>query len=47
MNVLLTQYSEISELKGKKLWRQGMWPEEREGVEGKVSYSVSGDLQIT
>ena len=21
--------------------------EEREGVEGKVSYSVSGDLQIT
>ena len=41
MNVLLTQYSEISVLKGRG--------EKEEGgeVEGKVSYSVSGDLQIT
>ena len=38
---------EISELKGKKLWEGGGVAEEREGVEGKVSYSVSGDLQIT
>ena len=46
MNDLLTQYSEISVLKGRGKWRRG---EKEEGgeVEGKVSYSVSGDLQIT
>ena len=46
MNVLLTQYSEISELK-EKADKGGGAEEEREGVEGKFSYSVSGDLQIT
>ena len=46
MNVLLTQYSEISELK-EKADKGGGAEEEREGVEGKVSYSVSGDWQIT
>ena len=46
MNVLLTQYLEISVLKGRSRSKQG---EKEEGgeVEGKVSYSVSGDLQIT
>ena len=47
MNVLLTQYSEISVLKGKRAVKGGVQKEEREEVEGKVSYSVSGDLQIT
>ena len=37
---------EISELKGKSCEGRGA-AEEREGVEGKVSYSVSDDLQIT
>ena len=46
MNVLLTQYSEISELKGKSS-KGGGAEEERKGLEGMVSYSVSGDLQIT
>ena len=46
MNVLLTQYSEISELKGKGRQGRGV-EEEREGIEGKVSYSVSVNLQIT
>ena len=36
----------ISELKGKSCKGGGV-VEGREGVEGKVSYSVSGDLQIT
>ena len=46
MDVLLTQYLEISVLKGREQWRSC---EKEEGgeVEGKVSYSVSGDLQIT
>ena len=30
-----------------KSGKGGSSEEEREGVEGKVSYSVSGDLQIT
>ena len=46
MNVLLTQYSEISVLKGKERWDRGT-KEEGEEVEGEVSYSVSSDLQIT
>ena len=46
MNVLLTQYSEISVLKGREKWRR-VQKEEGGEVEGKVSYSVSGDLQIT
>ena len=37
---------EISELKGKSSEGGGV-EEETEGVEGKVSYSVSSDLQIT
>ena len=46
MNDLLTQYSEISVLKGRESEGGG---EKEEGgeVEGKFSYSVSGDLQIT
>ena len=46
MNVLPTQYSEISELKEKSS-KGGGAEEEREGLEGKVSYSESGNLQIT
>ena len=46
MNDLLTQYLEISVLKGKSSKGWGA-EQEREGLEGKVSYSVSGDLQIT
>ena len=46
MNVLLTQYSEISVLRGRKQWRRDQ-KEEGGAVEGKASYSVSGDLQIT
>ena len=45
MNDLLIQYSEISMLKGRG--RGGGEKEEGGEVEGKVSYSVSGDLQIT
>ena len=47
MNVLLTQYSEISVLKGKKRGDEGCVEEEGEEIEGQVSYSVSSDLQIT
>ena len=46
MNVLPTQYSKFQSWKGKTCEGEGV-AEEREGVEGKVSYSVSGDLQIT
>ena len=46
MNVLLTQYSKFQSWKEKSCEGGGA-AEEREGVEGKVSYSVSGDLQIT
>ena len=46
MNDLLTQYSEISVLKGREESRRAC-EEEGGEVEGKVSYSVSGDLQIT
>ena len=46
MNVLLTQYSDISLLKGKTDEDRSV-EEEGEVVERKVSYSVSGDLQIT
>ena len=46
MNDLLTQYSEISVLKKKSSKGWGA-EQEREGLEGKVSYSVSSDLQIT
>ena len=46
MNVLLTQYSKFQSLKEKSGEGRGV-EEEREGVEGKVSYSVSDDLQIT
>ena len=46
MNALLTQYSEISVLKG-KVDDAGCVKEEGEEIEGEVSYSVGGDLQIT
>ena len=46
MNVLLTQYSKFQCWKEKSCVGGGA-AEEREGVEGKISYSVSGDLQIT
>ena len=46
MNVLLTQYLKFQSWKEKSNEGGGA-EEEREGVEGKVSYSVSGDLQIT
>ena len=46
MNVLLTQYSKFQSWKEKSCKGGGV-AEEREGVERKVSYSVSGDLQIT
>ena len=46
MNVLLTQYLEISVLRGESS-EGGDQKEEGGAVEGKVSYSVSGDLQIT
>ena len=47
MNDLLTQYLEISVLKGRRRVKAGHVKEEGGAVEGKVSYSVSGDLQIT
>ena len=46
MNVLLTQYLEISVLKGRERPRK----EEGEETEGEVSYlvcTVSSDLQVT
>ena len=46
MNVLLTQYLEIQSWKEKICKGRGM-EEGREGIEGKVSYSVSGNMQIT
>ena len=46
MNVLLTKYLEISVLKEKR-GDEGCTEEEVEEIEGEVSYSVSGDLQIT
>ena len=46
MNVLLTQYLKFQSWKEKSCEGGGV-AEEREGVEGKISYSVSGDLQIT
>ena len=46
MNVLLTQYLEISVLRGRS-GEGGDQKEEGGAVEGKVSYSVGGDLQIT
>ena len=46
MNVLLTQYSKVQ--CWKEEGRQSRGEKEEGGeVEGKVSYSVSGDLQIT
>ena len=46
MNVLLSQYSNFQSWKEKTGARRGA--EEEGGVgEGKVSYSVSGDLQIS
>ena len=46
MNVLLTQYLKFQSWKEKSCEGGGA-AEERERVEGKVSYSVIGDLQIT
>ena len=46
MNVLLTKYSKFQSWKEKSGEGRG-GEEEGEAVEGKVSYSVSGDLQIT
>ena len=46
MNVLLTQYLKFQSWKEKSGEGRGV-EEEGEAVEGKVSYSVSGDLQIT
>ena len=46
MNDLLTQYSEISVLR-EESGEGGDQKEEGGAVKGKVSYSVSGDLQIT
>ena len=46
MNVLLTQYYEISVLKEKSSEAGGV-KVEGEGIEGKVSYSASSGLQIT
>ena len=46
MNVLLTQYSKFQSWKEKSGEGRGA-EEEGEAVEGKVSYSLSGDLQIT
>ena len=46
MNDLLTQYLEISVLRERKRWI-GDQKEEGGAVKGKVSYSVSSDLQIT
>ena len=46
MNVLLSQYSNFQSWKEKMGARRGA--EEKGGAaEGKVSYSVSGDLQIS
>ena len=45
MNVLLTQYLKFQSWKEKSC--EGGGAAEERGVEGKVSYSVSGDLQIT
>ena len=45
MNVLLTQYSKIQCWKEKSSEAGGA--EEEGDIEEKVSYSVSGDLQIT
>ena len=46
MNFLLTQYSKFQSWKEEK--SQGWCAKEEGGeVEGKVSYSVSSDLQIT
>ena len=47
MNELLTQYSEIFSVERKRKVKEGGEKEEGGEVEGKVSYSVSGDLQIT
>ena len=46
MNVLLSQYSKFQSWKEKRGESRGA-EEEGEAVEGKVSYSLSGDLQIT
>ena len=46
MNVLLTQYSNFQSWKEKSSQGRGV-EEEREVVEGKVSYSVSVDMEIT
>ena len=46
MNVLLTQYSEISVLKRREN-KVGGAKEDRGEAKTEVSYSVSGDLQIT
>ena len=46
MNVLLSQYSNFQSWKEKRDVRRGA-EEEGGAAEGKVSYSVSGDLQIS
>ena len=46
MNVLLTQYSEISVLKRREKQGGGV-KEDRGEAKTEVSHSVSGDLQIT
>ena len=47
MNVLLIQYSEISVLKRREKQCAGGAKEDRGEAKTEVSYSVSGDLQIT
>ena len=47
MNVLLSQYSNFQSWKEKRGARRGVEEEEGGAAEGKVSYSVSGDLQIS
>ena len=46
MNVLLSQYSNFQSWKEKRGVRKGA-EEEGWAAEGKISYSVGGDLQIS